>query len=489
MNSGTSCFDQQDLFDVSWTVYHLKSCLMQASPIAALPAELLIEIFAFCATTDALAALALTRVSHLWRDIAFSSPRVWQVIRLDDRRLPLASLRAQARLWTRLSAPLPFVVDLHVESPDLILPLLSTFTSVLHRWQGLTISGNREESITFSEAFPSFQSLDCLFISIREELEEPDLIDDDHIDTQRTFEPSSPFLPDHIAMHIRLTELPSSLSLTPLQFTTVKITLDSIGIPLQPASLLDFLSACSEIEEFTLTGWIHDVEQPSLCNRVVKLPHLHTLELQSTCTARAILSSIDCPNLEELILSHLNVDFRLPGDFDEDGDSEDEAHDFSQSPWSDHATGMGLRRLISRCSPPIRVLEMNFSDMRTKDFKYLFDRLPYLEDFSIVASDMSNTVINLLRPFGTALAEGVQEAQSMHVRLPMLQSLELRNCHRLSGQVVVDVLTSRVKYTDRFTPKSTLSEVAIIGCDSVTAQHAFSLGMELRHRLRYLSDI
>ena len=63
-------------------------------------------------------------------------------------------------------------------------------------------------------------------------------------------------------------------------------------------------------------------------------------------SVRAILEHVDAPALEELYLEHTNVDFELrtepyvaqrsPPD---EGESDDEAHDFSQSPWSDHCTG------------------------------------------------------------------------------------------------------------------------------------------------------
>ncbi|TFY73216.1 hypothetical protein EWM64_g10796, partial [Hericium alpestre] len=56
----------------------------------------------------------------------------------------------------------------------------------------------------------------------------------------------------------------------------------------------------------------------------------------------------------------------------EEGDSDDEWPDFSQSPYSDHATGMGVRSLLRRSNPPLRVLEMDYADMRTKDFRWLF---------------------------------------------------------------------------------------------------------------------
>ncbi|EED81811.1 predicted protein [Postia placenta Mad-698-R] len=121
-----------------------------------------------------------------------------------------------------------------------------------------------------------------------------------------------------------------------------------------------------------------------------------------TCAVRTFLAHIDAPRLIELYLEHTNVDFPIQYDpyagSTEDGDSDDEANDFSQSPWSDHATGMGLRALMQRSKPQLEVLEMTYADMRTKDFLWCFEQLNALREFRIVASDMSDTVIQALAP-------------------------------------------------------------------------------------------
>lgn len=211
---------------------------------------------------------------------------------------------------------------------------------------------------------------------------------------------------------------------------------------------------------------------------------LNTLQLRSTCLARIILSCLYVPRLRYLELAHLNVDFELPlpgmddqaggvvEEVHEDGDSEDEANDFSQSPWSDRSTGMGLRTLMKRSNPPLKVLYMDFTDMRTKDFVWLFPKLQELEEFVIVASDMSDTVMRLLEPYHEKIgpaptfstpgggldddidllgAAGPQHPVIMvrKVRLPKLKKLELYNCHRLSGDTMVEVLLKRIRYTDR----------------------------------------
>lgn len=295
-------------------------------------------------------------------------------------------------------------------------------------------------------------------------------------------------------MNIRVSELPTAPSLVTLHFTSIVLQERSLTVHTQPRSILEFLSACPQLQTFFFTGWQHDDEVITAPLPVVRLPALHTLHLRSTCGARTLLSYIDAPSLTELYLSHLNVDFQFhhgPAAYlREPGDSADEAHDFSRSRWSDHATGMGLRRLLARSNPPLRVLDMDWSDMRTKDFRFVFARLALLEQFYIVASDMSNTVLELLRPFGGAGGNNNAQAQMMQVYLPRLRTLELASCNQLSGAVLVDVLSERVRVTDKLLPAqaSRLQQLTITECDGFTEGHAQMLRKSVGDRLRLDPD-
>lgn len=419
-----------------------------------LPPELLIEIFAFCAHTDALAPIYFSGVCSLWKTITESSARIWQVIRIDDSK-PITASHNQAQRWIRQSEPMHFDVHVHIQSLGYLLPLLSPFLSAMHRWHSLSITGIRQEIITFSDSFPNFESLDYLSI----------FIDGGAENHQFTL-----FAP--LRMTLWLNSLPGSSTLVPLRFTTVMISEESMSV--HPTTVLDFLSALPQLEHFCLSGLINDDEHSMANAAIVFLPRLQTLTIRSTCTTRAILSHLHAPDLSELYLGHLNVDWSLP--FDQitfaEGDSDDEAADFSRSPSSDRATGMGLRALINRSSPPLRVLHMDYADMRTKDFKFVFDRLERLEEFLIVASDMSDTVIRLFAP----LPNG-------QVRLPKLRTLELNNCLRLSGDAIVECIGRRVRLTDRNESMATLSGVTIVECYSFTSAHAQKLNQDLGHRL------
>lgn len=444
-------------------------------PINLLPAELLIEIFAYCSSIEALAPLTLRSVSPRWRDIVDTSPLVWRHISLDDEYRSLSVQRRQSEMWAELSYPLRFDVEVNANNLDNILPLLSPLLPFIDRWRSFTLTGQREEEVDTTELLLNSVTFNHLNISICEW--DAEYLEEEEV--KSTFVPTYPVWPFCYMMNVWMYKLPSPQTLAPLRFTCISITEGSFGTILaQPRSVLEFLQACPALESFYFSGWPHDEDTSNENLPVVCLPRLHTLHLKSTCSARAYLSSLDTPHLQNLYLAHLNVDFKLQGEYNEPGDSEDEAGDYSQSPWSDQATGMGLRKLIQRCRPPIKVLEMDFSDMRTKDFRYVFDRLPDLEEFRIVASDMSDTVIRLLKP-------NTREDGSVELRVPRLRQLKLYNCQRLTGSAIVSALASRVAYTDKNTRDCTLAEVAIVGCEGFTGTHEVLLERTLRNRLRF----
>ncbi|KAF9013505.1 hypothetical protein BDQ17DRAFT_1321331 [Cyathus striatus] len=452
-----------------------------SSAVHDLPPELLIEVFTYCAREDDLAPVTLRRVSKWWRDIIDSSPRIWNTIFLDDVDRPISSSRQQCYLWVEKSLPLQYDVELNTENPDNILPLLSPLLPTINRWGKFVLTGKRAEKVNMPDLAISPASLDHLNINLVDA--DLDDFDDDETPSKITFAPTYDGWLYSYTMNIWLAKLPSPDLLAPLSFTHLCITEVTFNnIRTSPLALLQFLTVCSSLETLLFSSWPHDDEPPPTPLPVVSLPELRTLHVKSTCSARAILSSLHTPRLRNLYLTHLNVDFRLQGEYHEDGDSDDEAHDFSQSPWSDHATGMGLRKLISRSNPPIKILEMDFSDMRTKDFKYVFDRLTELQEFRIVASDMSDNVINFLRPQTDMASLGSSEKTSL--RLPHLRELRLVNCNRLTGDAIVDALLSRLAYTDAETPLDTLEDIRIVGCERFGALHQHKLTIELGERFR-----
>ncbi|KAF8478010.1 hypothetical protein DFH94DRAFT_753102 [Russula ochroleuca] len=352
-----------------------------------------------------------------------------------------------------------------------------------------------------------------------------------------TFKPYTISLTSNLLyMTVMLSKLPSPLTLSPLRFVTLSIKESLLSIP--PDELLRFLTICSsELEFLSFTGAMSDhvitLEDPQCPPPIVSLPRLRSLVLHGTLATRILLSYLHTPALQELYLERLNVDFgfpvlnpflhlpsrkpidpssvpsQSPGDesqtstsghppfptpaenphppscFDfecalEDGDSDDEFSDYSQSPHSDHATGMGLRSLLSRSSPPLSVLEMDYADMRTKDFVWLFSRARSLTDFKIVASDMADRVVRMLAPD----ADGT-------MLLPRLRSLELVNCQRLSGTAIVEAVRERARATDGHITEGEavdgfpLEDVAVVRCANFTTADALELVEVLGERLRF----
>lgn len=451
---------------------------MPLSTIDVLPPELFIQIFTYCVSNDALAPLNLRAVSTTWKDTVDNSPAVWQLISLDsDARSPLCS-RHQAEFWVNRSQPLPVDVEISAHDLDLFLPLISPLLPSIDRWRTFSLTGRREEYVNMEDLDLPPDSLKRLHVFLHDH--DFDDLDEEVMSPPKiTFTRTYPMWPEPFTMNIWLSKLPCPLLLAPLRFTHVTISEGpAVGIQTHPQPVLEFLTACPELEFFCFYGWPHDDQPPPEHLPVVHLPNLRTLRLKSTCSARALLSSLNTPRLRNLYLAHLNVDFMLQqAEHREAGDSDDDARDYSQSPWSDHATGMGLRKLINQCNPPIRILEMDFSDMRTKDFRYVFDRLKDLEEFRIVASDMSDKVIALFKPVfsvdGTTL-----------IRLPRLRHLELYNCPRLTGDAVVNSLEPRVVYTDARNTDGKFMEVAVVGCEGFTLWHEHLLSESLGKRLR-----
>ncbi|KAK1221025.1 hypothetical protein PQX77_016175 [Marasmius sp. AFHP31] len=444
----------------------------------------------------------------------------------------------QAKIWVERSRPLPF--DVFVElgqgqeqghraarDDSNLLGMLSPFYENMQRWKRIAVDdGKRNEEFVFDEFFEAHsripKPLDFLNVSICDLGHEDSLSNvpkglfipskevnafpvtllghDQLFPTSHFLPPSEEESRDNLVANYVVSSLPSSFISHPIQpsglnsITTLNLSEHSVTLHIRPEALLSFLGVTPNLQKLTFVGWIHaDRHAPSSTLPVANLPYLNTLQLRSTCLARSILSCLYAPRLQKLELAHLNVDFEMPlPGFDEAegsvvqeahevGDSEDEANDFSQSPWSDRSTGMGLRALVKRpvlssyldlkssvdadfyflrSNPPLKMLSMDFTDMRTKDFVWLFPKLDHLEEFVIVASDMSDTVIKLLKPHPCIPVNAVDMDNQSNANpqvttttttrlvLPKLKKLELFNCHRLTGDAILDVLVKRVGFTD-----------------------------------------
>ncbi|KAK7690147.1 hypothetical protein QCA50_006796 [Cerrena zonata] len=472
----------------------------QTCPISLLPVELIIEIFVHCAQGAEDYPLAPFHISHvcrLWRDIAYDCPPIWQYLFLDDRSTRKLS-QFQIDFWLSRSRSLPLDVHFHISDYDKLLPLIIPLFRTMYRWRRCVFSGKVQDTIEFSGYLRQgvrahLQELQIVLLN-ESEITSPD-------SEGRSYPPSIRRVPctthpfsHHLIFRCSVLKLPSSSTLTTFQVTKVVLSEGTAEGIIDTTQMLEFLSFCPQVEYFQYYGAPRDpaYPHPDVPPPMVHLPKLQTLFIHSSCAVRTLLSHIDAPRLTSLYLEHTNTECDpsttpLYPYATEDGDSDDEAGDFSQSPWSDHATGMGLRSLIRRSNPPLDFLAMDYADMRTKDFKWCFDRLKDLTVFRIVASDMSDKVIALLAPYaphGYGLRDeddmdvDEEEDHCMHVRLPKLISLELWNCQRLSGQAIVQALQSRVRYSDTFADGirfQRMEEIAVMGCSGFTPANAFDL--------------
>jgi hypothetical protein len=442
-----------------------------------LPAELLVEIFVSASHAGTPhTPLVLCAVCRLWRDLCLASPRAWQrilVLGRSARRIP--AVRTHAALWIARSAPLPFHVDVELADAERLLPIMSCFLPHLARWMDCRISfQGRTSHTTLSDLTLAAPRRVLHHLDIR--LRAP-LADDD----ADIFFSCGTHAFRHVSMKITASSLPSPRSIYPLHFTSLDIAESSFTHTVRSPELLSFLARCPNLEHFYWHGVSYSEGIVWASPTVVALPRLHTLLLDVVCIQRSVLTHLHLPALRELRLRHLNMDVALDSYHAKDhGDSDDEAHDFSQSPSSDHHTGMGLRKLIQRSHPPLEVLDMDLSDMRTKDFRWVFDRLSCLKQFSIVGSDMSDKVVQLFNPTVPGAGDG-----RCRVRLPQLTTLKLFGCQQFSGDALVDVLSARVVYTDAATPSETLTNVVVSGCNNFTANHGTQLSWFLHERLHF----
>ncbi|KAL0961036.1 hypothetical protein HGRIS_006026 [Hohenbuehelia grisea] len=505
-----------------------------------LPAELLIIIFNDCADVDPLSPLALTAVCKRWSMIALNTPAIWQTISLDTSRLlplevavndslngvttsnpnshpPRCSLRAmqrQAALWAARSAPLPLKIHLRSNrgpphAYDSVLPLIMPLLNCLARWQELRVYGPDVDlgPDVYSRRYPVSMSHTRLEIHVGGGwgcVNDPAMILDvssfgGGLSVWSHDLPSASDLEWGPGLDINI-GLESRLGLgwdTTMLLTTLTINEYDLEARLRPRPILRLLAVCPALELFAFIGIRHTVWEPvdelldvdtdnsnSVAHiiqqpmPVPRLLHLYRLDLHNTNSVRTILSHLHAPNLSELHLSHLNVEYTLPEPLtlsDGDSDSGYGSGDFSRSPSSDRALGMGLRALIKRCRPRLRVLNMDYSDMRAKDFKWVFEHLHTLAHFTIIASDMSDHVLELLRPrrqqrkveergeasIGVNGAEveldentgrgqdaDATSEDDWEVLLPSLGFLHLSLCDLISGSTLVDIMRTRVAVTE-----------------------------------------
>lgn len=461
----TGSLDESDL------VGNARDHSLVATRINDLPVELLICIFEDCLEEDPDSLENVCLVNRRWNEIILTTPTLWQHLKLSDQPFEPHYLRAKARRWLSRSKHLPLDVEFDVHYRDSVLPLVSYVLPDASRWRHTTF-GLSSTIIQFVGKRRVSESVGmCIVLHPKDNLmsdigETAAENGSDRGERQQLAFNGKGRSIESITV-TGVCSLPDPNILEP--FTSItRLYINNIGefkdIPMH--QVVHFLHAFPNLQEMEL-GNLHvqNAEYRENCPHIqpALLPRLLSLKLVATPSTRCLLSHIITPKLSTISLIHINSslvwDFPLPGD---PGDSEDEARDFSRSPWTDHATGMGLRSLLSKSYVPIEHLNMDYADLRTKDFKWAFSTLRDLRFLRVVASDMSDNAARALH------------VSKCHQPLPKLTDLRLCKCHKLSGDAIVAMVESRMKGAEEGLVES-LQRIELIECSGFTPLHHFRL--------------
>ncbi|KAF9528202.1 hypothetical protein CPB83DRAFT_855075, partial [Crepidotus variabilis] len=237
----------------------------------------------------------LTNVNRNWRDIAHSTPGLWNSIFLDFTRWSLSEDRL-AVLLTNLKQCIQRSGDLLLsiritakEDPILVLycvQMLEVLCLEAHRWRSLCISAPRKViTVISTRPFPKGSPyLDCIILNSHNRVAPDDWVL--KFDTVR-----APLL------------APSYLSIRTISFSTstfdftrlIYIALGSIANS-KIVCLLDFWP-----ELTTLECQLFNDDQPFSSNPTLTHPSLKTLKLTIVDAIPNLLSNIILPSLETLI--------------------------------------------------------------------------------------------------------------------------------------------------------------------------------------------
>ncbi|KIJ34256.1 hypothetical protein M422DRAFT_35196 [Sphaerobolus stellatus SS14] len=495
--------------------YALSKISLSSSPISILPEEILAQIFEYCASEDPHATpVLLSHVSFLWRRIATSTPRIWDTIYV---ALP-SKYRDYVRTRTRLerSGAIPLNITLlvnEIEAGD--KDLLDKLRDHLWHCSRLKLKSDSHEigrsavvflGATSNDQLQLLERLDIKLSCLRELLDMDEDANDKlrndvtdifrvlaQVDAPRLRELNlqaaslpHPSLQVAKLSHESLLALapvhnPSSLSLTLPFLHTLRIYEDHpmLADDITAASILHLLVKCPSLRTFVFRGSQSIFDSHGVADiPPIYLPHLHTLQLCHTFHQRLILSHIVAPSLKTFRLMWLNRPEILIDEFYEPDPSElsEAPTEHSQSPYTDLLSGAGLRALIRQSmkasgSPlPITVFDMDFADIRSpKDFLWAFEHMPFLVDFKIIGSDMSNKVLLALAKERIS-ADGKREGWLC----PRLKNLEFSRCDVITGIGVVALAKGRnpplVEGEDTEGRPARLKRFILEGCQRVDCE-------------------
>ncbi|KAJ7659302.1 hypothetical protein DFH06DRAFT_1472678 [Mycena polygramma] len=104
-------------------------------PVLDLPAEIAAHIFILSlpeeSTPSQFTSPLLTQICHSWREIAVTTPNLWQSIHIDERRVPHRESRKLLEMWLHRSVNLP--LSLSFASSDAVTQSLIDASLIHHR--------------------------------------------------------------------------------------------------------------------------------------------------------------------------------------------------------------------------------------------------------------------------------------------------------------------------------------------------------------------
>jgi len=299
-----------------------------------LPVEILAEVFlhshrAAVAARDLSRPLRLSQVCRHFRQVAFISPQLWRNITIDDQHSTSASNTAGwLALWLRNSGACSLSATLRIrEDPAAfvrtVLPVLRGHT---HRLRKLKlVLTDSPAAVHIWSALVRSPYLDYLKVSV-----DPMLVRKFAHLTDCSSVAGVITSPNQRLASLPLPLIPPSSAFDqPLsQMIYLKLHECQYDRPTTAARVLDFLALCPALQMLDFCGAAVDVGRSA--RSVISLPALRIVHVSETVLARDLLSNMHMPALQELHLRQLNVAWTGHDGFFEDGDSDDEAHDFSR---------------------------------------------------------------------------------------------------------------------------------------------------------------
>lgn len=211
-----------------------------------------------------------------------------------------------------------------------------------------------------------------------------------------------------------------------LPTNVVELRLELAPLPNQAMRLLDLLTSLeqlSSLEVLTLVvppsfeafiTFPDSNPAPPTEPFVTTLPHLRTLTINGFPDYNLILQHLSTPSLRGLYIWSSEAPLNYPHE----------------------ATGRSLRNFVERVTPPLKLLALHDIDLPQDDFVSCFRALPGLEELRLHETEVPDEVFEVLKGAGN----GSDESAGL---CPKLRRLDLRWCEQLSGQVLVDLVTSR----------------------------------------------